>query len=168
MFFLRERFAHNLEVCRPLFFWTPEGLPTQVIEFLRGFHVRNRNRAEIYFMLYSHFHRLHVVSWFCSMAKATKSVHLIVSVTKPYIKFTGLFSAQSASNPLPWTTSTKSRCVSHTYRFTLKDQRLNQHLKTWLLLPAVPLTSVYKASLPKLFLDLLITVVIFLERVETL
>ena len=152
-------------------FLNTEGLPTQVIEFLIFLmsisFLSKRHRAEIYFMLYSHFHRLHVLSRFCSVAKTTRSVNLIVSVTKPYIKFTNLFSAQSASTHYHelhlWKTS-----VSHDYGCTLEVQRLIQHVKTWLLLPAVPLTSVYIASLPKLFLDLLITVVIFLERAAAL
>lgn len=114
---------------------------------------------------------IHVLSWFCSMAKTTRSVNLIVSVAKPYIKFTDLFSTQSVSTHYHefylWKAGVTEWKISHSYGCAPEVQRLIQHLKTWLLLLAVPLTSVYVVTLPEIFFDLLITVVI-LERVAAL
>lgn len=101
------------------------------------------------------------------MAKTTRSVNLIVSVSKPYIKFTDLFSTQSDSTHYHefhlWKAGVTEWKISHSYGCVPEVQRVIQHLKTWLLLSAVPLTSVYVVTLPQIFFDLLIIVVI-LER----
>lgn len=136
-------------MCRPLFFWTLKGCIHRQLNFWGFFMSISffiKKTGEIYFMLYSHFQRLHALSWFCSMAKTTRSVNLIVHVTKPYIKFINLFSAQSASTCYHELHLWKAG-VSHSYRCTLEVQRLIQDLKTWLVASSRPFNFCLRSSL---------------------
>lgn len=121
-----------------------------------------RHREEICLKPYFYFH----VTWFIiSQHGKTHKINLVVSVTQTIHKNHKFVSCSAIFYSLSWITIMKSRCLP---QLLVHSRRLIQHLKTWLLLLAVSWTSVYVASLPKLTLVLLITVVIFLRKGRSL